>query len=470
MEMNRRRRKNNILIGVLCCALVFMGIGYALLNATLTISSTATASGEFNVEMIGVSPSTAKPNPLTAIAYGEYSPTTISEQNGVTTVTLNTTLQKPGDSITYTITVMNKGTVKARYAGRNTIADNDYVSVTTDLDRNPSSIDYLDPEETATFTVTVALKDITTAQFNTFLTEDNGTYSFQLTPRFEQYASAGEPIVAETGEWKVGPDGAIISYPSTAVHNGVLTIPATTETGEHITKIGTFSFSTASNAIAYITDQGLYVKPTTENENDIARINAFTQKMDGTPITDASEIPAGATISSASPIALDTSVSVADFDPDEPSMIYDAGISVRVLDISHATYLTTIADGAFINSTIEEIRFNNAIESIGEGTFMNNKITSLTIPSSLVEIGMVAFHGNNISTLNLSNATSLETIGESAFYQNNISSLDFSNATNLETIDIAAFLSNNLTTVTVPSTVTNLSADAFDNGVTVTRS
>ena len=34
----RDRKKRNIIIGSLCCLLVFMGIGYAILSQTLNIS------------------------------------------------------------------------------------------------------------------------------------------------------------------------------------------------------------------------------------------------------------------------------------------------------------------------------------------------------------------------------------------------------------------------------------------------
>ena len=46
--MNRRKR-NNIIIGALCCALVFIGVGYAALNTVLTINTTASTSGNFDI-------------------------------------------------------------------------------------------------------------------------------------------------------------------------------------------------------------------------------------------------------------------------------------------------------------------------------------------------------------------------------------------------------------------------------------
>ena len=45
----RDRRKRNIIIGSLCCLLVFMGIGYALLSQTLNINGMATMTGEWKI-------------------------------------------------------------------------------------------------------------------------------------------------------------------------------------------------------------------------------------------------------------------------------------------------------------------------------------------------------------------------------------------------------------------------------------
>ena len=48
------RNKKNMVIGLLCVALVFMGIGYSIFNSTLNISGTATSSGSFDVKITNV--------------------------------------------------------------------------------------------------------------------------------------------------------------------------------------------------------------------------------------------------------------------------------------------------------------------------------------------------------------------------------------------------------------------------------
>ena len=47
----RDRKKRNIIIGALCCLLVFMGIGYAILSQTLNISGIANMRGNWNVKI-----------------------------------------------------------------------------------------------------------------------------------------------------------------------------------------------------------------------------------------------------------------------------------------------------------------------------------------------------------------------------------------------------------------------------------
>ena len=46
----RDRKKRNIIIGSLCCLLVFMGIGYAILSQTLNISGIVNMKGNIDVK------------------------------------------------------------------------------------------------------------------------------------------------------------------------------------------------------------------------------------------------------------------------------------------------------------------------------------------------------------------------------------------------------------------------------------
>ena len=100
----RDRKKRNIIIGSLCCLLIIMGIGYAVLSQTLNISGTANMKGTWDIKITDISEAsrTGKADPGTP---------TIST-NGVS-ASFEANLWMPGDSITYNITVKNNGNIDA---------------------------------------------------------------------------------------------------------------------------------------------------------------------------------------------------------------------------------------------------------------------------------------------------------------------------------------------------------------------
>ena len=102
------RTKKNIVIGVLCIALVFMGLGYSLYSSTLNLSGTATSSGTFDVKItnyvLDTTKTTAGSTDTTAAITNNYA---VTEQN------LSATFSEPGDYITWNITVTNRGTIAA---------------------------------------------------------------------------------------------------------------------------------------------------------------------------------------------------------------------------------------------------------------------------------------------------------------------------------------------------------------------
>lgn len=100
----RDRKKRNIIIGSLCCLLIIMGIGYAVLSQTLNISGTANMRGTWDIKITDISEAsrTGKADPGTP---------TIST-NGVS-ASFEANLWMPGDSITYNITVKNNGNIDA---------------------------------------------------------------------------------------------------------------------------------------------------------------------------------------------------------------------------------------------------------------------------------------------------------------------------------------------------------------------
>ncbi len=98
----RDRKKRNTIIGVLCCLLVFMGIGYAILSQTLTINGIGNVKGNWNVEITSI---TLKSQTGRA--------TEVSSSYTATTASFEADLYMPGDSIEYEVTVTNNGNIDA---------------------------------------------------------------------------------------------------------------------------------------------------------------------------------------------------------------------------------------------------------------------------------------------------------------------------------------------------------------------
>ena len=100
----RDRKKRNIIIGALCCLLVFMGIGYAILSQTLNISGIARMQGNWNVRITNM-------ELLSENKTGRAEE--VSHSFTDTTATFTADLYMPGDSIEYRVTVENQGNIDA---------------------------------------------------------------------------------------------------------------------------------------------------------------------------------------------------------------------------------------------------------------------------------------------------------------------------------------------------------------------
>ena len=112
--MKRNINKTRI-ITFLCIALVFMGIGYAVLQSNINISGVAKAGGSFNVEIIDIKETE-----------GSSSAGGVNVKNAsyeALSATFNAKFTKPGDYVEYIVTVKNKGTIDAVLSSRLTDID-----------------------------------------------------------------------------------------------------------------------------------------------------------------------------------------------------------------------------------------------------------------------------------------------------------------------------------------------------------
>ena len=97
----------NLVIGVLLAAVAIMAVGYAALAQTLQINGTATISSNWDVAITDITEGTPTGGATNAEAV---------DHTG-TTATFNVNLTKPGDKMTYVITVTNGGSLNAKLTG-----------------------------------------------------------------------------------------------------------------------------------------------------------------------------------------------------------------------------------------------------------------------------------------------------------------------------------------------------------------
>ena len=111
--------KGLFVVGLLAIILV-MSVGYATFTTDLKINGSAEITGEWDVQIIGIEATTVN---------GSASAGTPTFN--ATSATFDADLVKPGDSVTYTVTIENKGSIAATLAG---------TTFTEQLDGSPAII------------------------------------------------------------------------------------------------------------------------------------------------------------------------------------------------------------------------------------------------------------------------------------------------------------------------------------------
>lgn len=173
--MNNERKSKNIVIGLLCAIIVLMGIGFATIFSELKIEGGASLSNTWNVQItnIEVESTTGKANGGSPYPTG-------------TTANFNATLEEPGDSVTYKVTVTNGGSINAVLTAVTegfTNQETDAIEYTL-AESNPDEEAKLTSGDTHTFLVTATYKS--TAVGENAPTEEEKTKSFNLQLKYEQ--------------------------------------------------------------------------------------------------------------------------------------------------------------------------------------------------------------------------------------------------------------------------------------------
>lgn len=141
-------KKKDLLIILMLVALVTMGTSYALLSQKVEQKGTGTVKGNWDVEITNVVESATQGAGVSE-----------SASSSLTVASFAASLNQPGDSVTYTVTVENKGNIDARLESITSQAtpeygtdDNPYVIYTYD---GITSESVLKAGESISFAVTI---------------------------------------------------------------------------------------------------------------------------------------------------------------------------------------------------------------------------------------------------------------------------------------------------------------------------
>ena len=237
----RDRKKRNIIIGSLCCLLVFMGIGYAILSQTLNISGIANMRGNWNVKITNM-------ELLSENKTGRAEE--VSHSFTDTTATFEANLYMPGDSIEYRVTVENQGNIDALLKSITPTTTNK----SEGIEFSHSEIDntILTAGKTITFTMKVEFLEDATSIPNV----ENVSYNLELV--YVQYNGGEYTPAVETAEescFMISDDGTLLSYDKSCGTDNVV-IPAKIN-NIPVKRIALYAFMSLDGGIATTTSDDL---------------------------------------------------------------------------------------------------------------------------------------------------------------------------------------------------------------------
>ena len=153
------------LIGGLLAVVVVMAVGYAAFSQALIINGSASIDSNWQIRIIDIAASTTGSGVNSGVEVG----------SDYLSASFNASLTSPGDTVTYTITVENQGTINAKLSSYNW--NSDTVSDTNEpiyFEVNGLSVDsVLNAQERTTFTVIVHYNNNVTTQPD--VTQKEGT-------------------------------------------------------------------------------------------------------------------------------------------------------------------------------------------------------------------------------------------------------------------------------------------------------
>ena len=402
----KRRKGKNLAIGILCCMLVFMGIGYAALSQVLNIGTTAKVTGSWKIYI-----SDARVNENKSTSKSTDNSITIGENRVSAVATVN--FNAPGEYVTYDMQVTNGGTIDAILKSIKYTLPEGYKGYFSMEVEGLKERQELNKGDSKDFTLKITFdKDKMLEAM-----PDQETFELKLELEYiqgnlETSGTGGTTIPADDVDFEVDKNGRVVNVNVEPDSNGVMKVPATNSNGEAIKVLSEISFTKYnvgwfSHMVNEETSESVEYYYVTDDENFDAIKNKYIayRKEIGDPIDENTQW-----ISKDKAFSMSVLEDNAD-SPYEASAYVDLQndtviehverLSFKKLDLSDASNLTVIEDMTFADSSLQEVIFNEGLQKIGDAVFSGSNLETFALPESLTSIGEEAFSEIKLTSNNI---------------------------------------------------------------------
>ena len=402
----KRRKGKNLAIGILCCMLVFMGIGYAALSQVLNIGTTAKVTGSWKIYI-----SDARVNENKSTSKSTDNSITIGENRVSAVATVN--FNAPGEYVTYDMQVTNGGTIDAILKSIKYTLPEGYKGYFSMEVEGLKERQELNKGDSKDFTLKITFdKDKMLEAM-----PDQETFELKLELEYiqgnlETSGTGGTTIPADDVDFEVDKNGRVVNVNVEPDSNGVMKVPATNSNGEAIKVLSEISFAKYnvgwfSVMVNKETSESVEYYYVTDDENFDAIKNKYIayRKEIGDPIDENTQW-----ISKDKAFSMSVLEDNAD-SPYEASAYVDLQndtviehverLSFKKLDLSDASNLTVIEDMTFADSSLQEVIFNEGLQKIGDAVFSGSNLETFALPESLTSIGEEAFSEIKLTSNNI---------------------------------------------------------------------
>ena len=406
-QMEKERRTKALVIVVLLVVVAGLTVAFAALSATLKINGTAYLdASKWGIKFDNLS------EPVSVGTAKTTGTAKIEETKSAEITDINVVLSTPGDKVTYTVDLVNEGTINAKIdkieKTEFTSEEQKYLTFNvTDKDGNEiNEGDVLASGEIKNLIITIEFKkDLAKNDLPASTSTISLSYKLNFVQTDEKSTSQGGSNTSNYGEkvkeWHLSDTINMTYYESNS----------TAESGDNKVKM-------MSNS-------------TTETYKGGILVVSGTGDM-----------------------------------PDDYDASTGSGTYANLLSLMGVSSLDEVGEEITFKYSPNKIVIEDGITKVGAGSFAMVPFNELELPSTLKKIGAGSFMGGGM-TYDLGNLTSViipdsvEEIGDGAFSDRPIKYAKLPK--NLKTISAALFQDTSLEEITIPSTVTSIGDGAFNH-------